>query len=318
MLLSTALLSCTKWLKEDDRLQYITFGVNGLETDTKSLITNEDFNNGTPKVYVYGWRNNTNQIFNKIQITKEANSSNWITNPQRQWSPGSSYTFHAITQSPDSPGNGASISSTNNGLKITVSQPTSYSEANMVDYMLSHSYKVSDGSNYHIVMLYMEHAMSCVEIVVEKEMEEHNIVLENITLSNIYRSATMQCDGQATANSGNTNKWSIQLSGNNEQDYSAGPFAEPTDGVTTLGEMTILAVPQQLTNATTLSVTYTVTEYAESTKRYTQEFQLYNYTPYVWESGHKITYTLTINTGVQLKAHIADWIDGGYIEGVII
>ena len=39
--------------------------------------------------------------------------------------------------------------------------------------------------------------------------------------------------------------------------------------------------------------------------------------PYVWEPGNKIIYTLTINTGVDLKAQITDWEDAGYTEGVI-
>jgi hypothetical protein len=82
--------------------------------------------------------------------------------------------------------------------------------------------------------------------------------------------------------------------------------------------MSFLAVPQQLSAATALSVSYRVTENAGTTKDYTETFNLYNYNPYVWESGHKITYTLTINTGVQLKAHIDDWTESGYIEGIII
>lgn len=318
VVLSIIVISCTKIRGGEDHLPYITFGVSGLETDTKALITEENFTNGSTKVYVYGWRNNTNNIFNKTQITKEQNSSNW--NPpqanQRKWSPGSSYSFHAICQSPDTPGNGASLSVSNNGMTINISQPTAYSQSDMVDYMLSHSYKVADGSNHHIVMLYMEHAMAWIEVVVEKEMPEHNIVLNRIILGNIYRSASMQCEAHANANSGNTNGWTTQLSGNNDLSYTEDSFTP--EGENILGKISFLAVPQQLTDKTTLSVTYTVTEYEGSVKEYTETFQLFNYTPYVWESGHKITYTLTINTGVQLKAHIADWMDGGYTEGVII
>ena len=47
-------------------------------------------------------------------------------------------------------------------------------------------------------------------------------------------------------------------------------------------------------------------------------FKLFDYMPYVWESGHKIRYTLNINTGVELYAEVVDWIPAGYIEGVIL
>ena len=86
--------------------------------------------------------------------------------------------------------------------------------------------------------------------------------------------------------------------------------------------MTLLAVPQQLTSSTELKVHYKVDEDPVSSTNeltsYAQTFNLFNYVPYVWESGHKIKYTLTINTGVELNAQVADWIDAGYTEGVIL
>ncbi|MDO4735843.1 MAG: fimbrillin family protein, partial [Bacteroidia bacterium] len=136
-----------------------------------------------------------------------------------------------------------------------------------------------------------------------------------LTLSNIFRSATMQCESQAIANSGNNNVWNTTLSGSNDLSYSKTSF---TQNENKLGVMNVLAVPQQLTYTTQLSVTYKVVEYEGKESTYTQTFNLYNYSPYVWESGHKITYTLTINTGAQLKASISDWKDVGYIEGVIL
>lgn len=318
---SVYMTSCSKSdIGKENSLPYITFGVSGVgvQASTKGLISGEDFtSNANPLVYVYGVRNTTNTIFNATQIFKESDSDNWITAAanQRQWVAGSSYSFYGYTYSPQTPAAHASISLASSGLKITVEQPDVYSEVDMIDYMLSHAFKVADGSNYHIVMLYMQHAMSWIEIVVNKEMSEHNITLTNLTLSNIFRSATMQCESQAIANSGNNNVWTTTLSGSNNLSYSKKSFT-PAEKV--LGTMRVLAVPQQLTSATTLSVTYTVQEYEGKESTYTQTFNLYNYTPYVWESGHKITYTLTINTGVQLKAQISDWQDVGYIEGVIL
>ena len=317
-ILALAVSACSKEEQGDSNgLPYITFGVSGINIDTKALITNDDLtSNSHPNVYVYGVKNNTTNIFDGTEIYKENNSNNWNTDPKEQWERGQSYSFHGFTHSPQTPTNGASFSMESSGLEISVSQPDDYDEANMVDYLLSHAYKVADVSNYRTVMLYMQHAMSWIEIVVQKEMPEHTIALNSINLSNIFRSATMKCEFQGIANSGDKNVWAVQLSGTNNQTYTKTSFTPP--GENHLGSMRILAIPQQLTNATTLAVNYTVTEPESGAKTYEQKFNLLDYTPYVWESGHKIIYTLTINTGVQLKGEICEWKDGGYTEGVII
>ena len=297
-------------------MPYITFGVVGIDADTKSLITNETLNSSTTSVIVYGVRNNTESVFNGVTITKQTDSYNWEPQYKRTWQQGS-YSFYGYTYSS---GPSSSCIIEKEGLKITVTQPLTYSENDMVDYMLSHAYKVADGKNNHIVMLYMQHAMACAEVVVKQQIPEHNVVLKSIDLSGIYRSATMECEDQANANSGGNNVWKTQISGSSDAEYlkelnsTQGP-----DG--TLGRMTLLAVPQQLTQATKLTVRYSVDEDNDSStpqSEHTDVFDLFNYTPYVWESGHKIRYTLTINTGVELKAEIVDWIEAGYIEGVVL
>ena len=58
------------------------------------------------------------------------------------------------------------------------------------------------------------------EIVVKKQMDDHQITLNSIELRNIFRSATMQCEYQAIANKGESNVWLTTLSGNNNQTYS--------------------------------------------------------------------------------------------------
>ena len=334
--------ACSKEeMGSDGNMPNITFGVSGLDISTKGLITNDGF--ATGNVYVFGVQNNTTSLYNGEPLTKTQGSNNWTptnSNNIKQWAAGSSYSFYGYTKSPTTPGNGASCTIANNSgaMKITVSQPYSYSEPDMVDYMLSHAYKVADGKNYRTVMLYMEHAMAWVEVFVEKEEENHIIVLKNITLSNIYKSATMQCESQAIANSGDKNIWTVQLQGTNDDGYSTIYFPRPNNAAFPLpdkyiglsevernkhflGSLNILAIPQQLTAKATLSVKYSVDEDNNNNTdptEYTQVFQLHDYVPYVWESGHKITYRLTINTGVQLKAYISDWKEAGYTEGLIL
>ena len=329
----TAFTACSK----DDavnELPYITFGVSGMDIDTRALIDANGFTSG--KVYVYGVRNNTNSIYSKTPISKVDGSSNWspAANLKRQWIAGSSYSFYAYTSSPDASnsiptGGNHGVYVENDGLKITVSQPSTeatnqyqVNESNMVDYLLSHAYKVADGSNFHTVMLYMQHAMACVEINVERQVLGHSILLDTIKISNIFRSASMVCTEQAIARSGNNNVWQIQLSGANDVIYSKGGFSAPVAEEHNLGSLNILAVPQQLTNKASLTVKYKVDEDPDNDANewtsYTQTFNLFNYVPYVWEPGNKIIYTLTINTGVNLKARIADWVDAGYTEGIIM
>jgi len=309
--------SCTKEESVDD-MPYITFGVSELGVDTKALITNDILNSNPPVVKVYGVKNNQ-PFFNGVIIKKESDSSNWKPANNTSWENGSSYSFYGFTfsggQSP------ASLSTQNDGMKIIVTQPSNYSELNMVDYMLSHAYKVADGKNNHIVMLYMQHAMSCAEIVVKKQVPDHMVALQSIRLTGIYRSATMECESQANANTGGNNLWKTQISGSTDVDYSKTAFAADQQNPLTLGTMTILAVPQQLTQEAILTITYSVDEDNDNSPEatiHTDDFKLFNYSPYVWESGHKIRYTLTINTGVELKAEILPWINAGYIEGVIL
>lgn len=332
--------ACSKEnLGNGENLPYITFGVSGLDIGTRSLITGNLLESNPNRlrdcVYVYGIRNNTDQLYSKTPIIREQNSSNWQPSNKRQWAAGSSYSFYAYTSSPAAVGSAPTgdeggIFVEHSGLKITVLQPKDYNEANMVDYMLSHAYKVADGANYRTVMLYMQHATAWIEIVVQKEMPEHVITLNNITLSNIFRSATMQCESQGIANSGEKNIWMVQLSGTNDLSYTKSsfynegtrfPLPNNYESDTYLGAMNLLTVPQQLTAGTALAVSYSVDEDNNNetpATQYSQTFQLFNYIPYVWESGNKITYTLTINTGVALKASVSDWKDAGYTEGVIL
>ena len=169
--------SCTK--EEAGTVSpFITFGVTEVNADTKALMTNETLNSSATSVKVYGVRNNTEQVFNGVTITKMTDSYNWRPANDKMWQAGS-YSFYGYTCSSGQ----SDCSIQKDGLKIIVTQPESYSETDMVDYMLSHAYKVADGKSNHIVMLYMQHAMSCAEIVVKKQIPEHEVTLNSISLT---------------------------------------------------------------------------------------------------------------------------------------
>jgi hypothetical protein len=84
-----------------------------------------------------------------------------------------------------------------------------------------------------------------------------------------------------------------------------------------------MCLPQQLTAATTLTIVYEINEKitegsADNWVEHTEEFKLYNYEPMNYQSGHKIVYTATIDSGVNFEGVVKDWIDVDYIEGTVL
>ena len=84
-----------------------------------------------------------------------------------------------------------------------------------------------------------------------------------------------------------------------------------------------MCIPQQLTSNTRLTITYRVnekitTDSADNWVRHTESFQLYKYDPISYKPGHRIVYTATIDSGVNLQGVIAEWKDVDYIEGTIL
>ena len=150
--------------------------------------------------------------------------------------------------------------------------------------------------------------------------------LTKITFENIYSSASMKCAAQALANSGEKNVWEVTLSGSNNTSYTFAPTATTVIGDTrenTEAKMTLMCVPQQLTANTKLVIEYEINEKVnpESPDNFVahrEEFLLYNYKPYNYESGHRIVYTATIDSGVNLEGVVSEWKDVDYIEGTVL
>jgi hypothetical protein len=184
---------------------------------------------------------------------------------------------------------------------------------------------VADGAMKPIVQLSLEHAVSLVEIyVVRGNMFEAR--LTKITFENVYTQGSMKCTAQAVANSGNKNVWEVSPSGSNEVVYTYAPSTPVVIGderENTMARMAIMCIPQQLTANTKLTIEYEVNEKVtpESADNYvlhTETFQLYNYQPINYKSGHRIVYTATVDSGVNLVGTIAEWKDEDYIEGTVL
>ena len=274
------------------------------------------------KIYVVGVQNNSNKIFNNVAITRDAATGKWFASSKKNWVEGSNYSFHAYAYNTNS---GLTINSGKDGLEFSIQQPTTYNEAGMVDYLLSYSFKVADGAMKPIVQLHLEHAMSLVEIyVVRGNMFDAR--LTKMTFENIYTSGTMKCTAQAIANSGERNVWQTTPSGLNNVVYTFEPTSTTTIGdkrENTGAVMRIMCLPQQITADTKLTIEYEINEKVTTNSpdnfvAHKEEFYLFNYNPINYQSGHRIVYTATIDSGVNLEGVVKDWINVDYIEGTVL
>ena len=318
ILLGALLLSCDNGdIVELGTSHEIAFNAQHIQ---RRAMTQADVNNTS--VYVYGVRNNTTNIYSGTAITRDAATGKWFPRTKSNWVEGSSYSFYGYTYNTT---NGLTLDSGKNGLEITVQQPTSYNESAMIDYLLSYAFKVADGAMKPIVQLYLEHAMSLVEIyVVRGNMFDAR--LTKMTFENIYREGLMKCTSQAIVNSGERNVWQVIPSGTDDVVYTFEPTSTTIIGderENTEARMAIMCLPQQLTADTKLTIEYEINEKItpESPDNYVphkEEFYLFNYKPYNYESGHRIVYTATIDSGVNLEGVVSDWVDVDYIEGTVL
>ena len=286
----------------------------------RGAMTQTDIDRGT--VYMYGVQNNTTRIYNNAPLTRDAATGKWFPATKRNWTEGSSYSFYGYAYSTS---NGLTLLSGKDGLEIEVQQPTTYNESAMIDYLLSYTFKVADGAMKPIVQLHLEHAMASVEIyVVRGNMFDAR--LTKMSFENIYSQGSMKCTSQAIANSGERNVWEVTPSGLNNTVYTY----EPTNPVVigderenTEARMAIMCLPQQITANTKLVIEYEINEKVtpESPDNFVvhrEEFELYRYNPYNYQSGHRIIYTVTVDSGVNLEGVVAEWINVDYIEGTVL
>ena len=295
----------------------ITFNAKHIQ---RGAMTQGDIDNS--RVYVYGVQNNTNRIYNNAPITRDAATGKWFPATKRSWTEGSNYSFYGYAYNTM---NGLTLVSGKDGLEIEVQQPTTYNEAAMIDYLLSYTYKVADGAMKPIVQLHLEHAMSLVEIyVVRGNMFDAR--LTKMTFENIYISGLMKCTAQAIVNSGERNVWQTTPSGLNNAVYTFEPTSTTIIGderENTGAVMKIMCLPQQITANTKLTIEYEINEKVTPDSNdnwvyHKEEFYLFNYNPINYQSGHRIIYTATIDSGVNLVGAVKDWIDVDYIEGTVL
>lgn len=286
----------------------------------RGAMTQSDIDNGT--VYVCGVQNNTTKIYNNAPITRDGATGKWFPATKRNWTEGSSYSFYGYAYNTT---NGLTLVSGKDGLEIEVQQPTTYNEEAMIDYLLSYTFRVADGAMKPIVQLHLEHAMSLIEIyVVRGNMFDAR--LTKMTFENIYSAGSMKCTAQAMVNSGERNVWQTTPSGLNNVVYTFEPTSTTMIGderENTEAVMKIMCLPQQITVNTKLSIEYEINEKvtpesADNFVAHKEEFYLFNYNPINYQSGHRVIYTATIDSGVNLVGVVKDWVNVDYIEGTVL
>ena len=285
----------------------------------RSAITQGDIDGGKATVKVYATEDG-GVLYNNAVIKRQSTGKWYPEGNKTAWNSGSSYSFYGYAYDTTE---GLTIN--DNGLSIDVTQPTSYDEAKMVDYLLSYKFQVADGAMMPIVPIQLEHAMAMVEIyVVRGNLFEAQ--LTKMSFENIYSKGSLKCTTHSIVNEGTPNVWEITLTGNGTTKYTLQPDQAIAIGDTregTAAKMKILCIPQQLTANTKLTIEYEVNEKltsdgANNWVPHTETFQLYKYNPMNYQSGHRIVYTATIDSGVNIEGTIAQWNDVDYIEGTIL
>ncbi len=317
----------------------IEFGVRAVATQTRMEIADND--NITDKtIYVYGATSSTDWIYSAEPISYSATAKKWYPTDAaniKPWDKAKTYQFYGWTCLPAGSSRVTFPTVYDKDLKkevlsgyhktFTVKQPDTYDKRDeMVDFLLSHSFNAT-GAARPIVQLQMEHAMALVDIYIlkHKSLSGRTVNVKSLSLASVRTNATMTCTEQAVAGSGESNEWQTNFIDSSPATYTMDESMEAgTDTKTTAAHMRIIAVPQQLGATTKLTVVYEVDESADSNDgnmqmaEHSETFTLYNYTPMVWESGHRIIYRATIDSGIHLQGQIAEWKDVDYIEGTVL
>lgn len=300
-----------------------TIGTKAAIDDTESLLAMSS----VPSIHVTDQEQNT-----AFGVNKEIEYlDNGVWRSDIQWTSGRSYQFYAYISSPGS----GSVSVSDNGRNVTVTEPFEYSGelAAWSDYFLSYITN-ADGDTRGLVSLDFERVTTCVELYVSTPNSE-TVTIKNVGFTNVNRSATFRITDHA--NSGDAvsgqmnNSWSVRT-GSSRTSYSVSdvvvkqfPAGQDFDYSTDYRVMYFLTVPQEThveepgnVYDIFLNMTYTVKESDTSTPEYTVKLPLNNYRPAMWEMGHKIRYYVSIDTSVELTGTVSAWKTVDFIEGTLL
>ena len=275
--------------------------------------------------------------------TAVAYSGNGAWRSDRSWTAGKSYEFFAYVSSPGN-ATGASVSPSDNGRAVTVSQPSSYSDSpdGYSDYLLSYRVTAS-GSRPAPVALMLERVTTGVELYMStpNPRDEAKVILKEASFVDIVREAKFSIANHAASSSVSgsaqiMNTWRLDR---NEQRVTylknTGKkgleleYFDPAGGdfgydYSKYGIMQFLTVQQPLTQTVSTGVTDVVLhlEYAVEENGQTVDYEvdmpLKNYRPTMWSIGHKVRYYVTIDSSIDLVGTVVKWNEVDFIEGTLL
>ena len=299
--------------QSDGKTSYPIVSMPGAELHYDSQI--EVWN---PVEYVYGYGGNS---YNKMT---------WDSNLK------SYYRFYGFAYSSNAVlGTNLSVENSTYGRQFTVTQPETGTGEGTIDYLLSSLVNVSPSSgNYPLVPIELEHAMARIDVDVQIadamfDASNGNASLVKdveVSVSGIKRKATMLCVQPKLQGEEGTNSWYITF-----EDATAATYTKAIadqdlysnlEGNDTDLNMSFMAIPVNNAGMEDLVLTLTYNNAAKldasTPKDYVYTFNLKDFTPKGWVSGHKVKYTLTIDNSIHLTGSIVDYQDADYIEAVIV
>lgn len=228
-------------------------------------------------------------------------------------------------------GSNLSLSNATYGRQFTVTQPTTGTGEETIDYLLSSLVNVAPSTNYPLVPIELEHAMSRVDVNVQIadamfDAAKKPLVKDiTVSISGIKNKATMLCVQPKFYGEDGSNTWYITFEGNTTATYTqsiSNSADDNLEGHDTKLDMSFMAVPvlnaEMSGYVLTLEYNNASTTATSAEKDYTYNFNLKDYSPKGWVNGHKVKYVLTIDNSIHLKGSIVDYQDVDYIEAVVV
>lgn len=339
-----AVLSCSK---EDRRAvdKAMEFSVNIPEVAvTKAEVTESGLTGRTDKIYVYGMMSDGTASIPVFESPGVAglyyDNTAKIWNPKQgnavvKWENDYYYRFYGYAYSSNAMvGTDLIIANDIYGRQFTVAQPENASwtapsaagaasdGSGTIDYLLSYLVSIPPSSNYPLVPLHFEHAMSKVEVDVRLAQAMIDKVQDiRVSISGIKRGATMLCLQPKQDGEEGTNTWHVTFTENlSTASYTVGSVNSTDLNLTgnengIAPDMSFIAIP--VMNEEMEGYTLTLTYHIES-QPYVYSFDLKKFTPDGWVNGHKVRYVLTIDNSIHLTGMIVDFEDVDYIEAVVM
>lgn len=307
-----------------DKIAFYVKTQQAVSASSRALIENtDDLLEKRLPLYV------TSEGAGNFNSTAVSYTDKGVWQSDKYWQAGQDYTFYAYIASSGTDTQGGVSDISDNGKKLTIQQPKTYSisEDAWADYLLS--YRVSaNGSSKGLVRLDLERVTACVELYMARSGKVGEVTIQDVTFHNVMTKASFSISYHAVSTDeenlyGMKNQWIVATDESSKADYSRtdvelNGYTDSSDRFDTQYRvMRFLVVPQTLIDGATLSLNYKVKE-GDRESRYNEDFQLSDYTPTSWNRGHKIRYFIGIDTSIKLEGTVAPWKSVDYIETTLL